>query len=153
MIQQHILINEPTPFISLNGKRSKQEWRAIRQHMVDSLGEYLQQPIEIIDSSIEESIVDDEALCCAIRSLPTNSPLALTWEGRLGMDIIEEKPYVSTSLFLFSQGERITTAEQTSSYLELVYEPSESTQGAWRTLGWIEDIYGEFEHITEYTGR
>ena len=139
--------------IFLNRTRSKEEWRAIRQYLISSLGEYLQQPVEVVDASIEESIVDDEALCCVIRSLPTDSPLALTWEGRLGLDIIEEKPYVSTSLFLFSQGERITTTEHTSSYLELVYEPTESTPGAWRTLGWIEDIYGEFAHITEYTGR
>ncbi len=139
--------------IFLNRTRSKEEWRAIRQHMVGSLGEYLQQPIEVIDASIEESIVDDEALCCVIRSLPSNSPLALTWEGRLGLDIIEEKPYVITSLFLFSQGQRIAIAGHTSSYLELVYELTENTQGAWRTLGWIEDIYGEFEDITEYTGR
>lgn len=137
----------------VNGKRSKEEWLAIREHLVDTLSGYLQQPIEIMDSSIDESIVDQDALCCAIRSLPASSPLALAWEGRLGAEIIEGKPYVSTSLFLFSHGQRITAAEQIGTYLELVYEPTNNHEKGWHSLGWIEDIDGEFEHLTEYTGK
>jgi hypothetical protein len=47
----------------------------------------------------------------------------------------------------------LCVAGQTGSYLELVYEKFENSKGAWRSLGWLEDVYGEFEDISEFSGK
>jgi hypothetical protein len=47
----------------------------------------------------------------------------------------------------------LCVAGQTGSYLELVYEKFENSKGAWRSSGWLEDVYGEFEDISEFSGK
>jgi hypothetical protein len=76
----------------------------------------------------------------------------MAWEGILGMDVIEGKPYVSAPLFLFSHGRRLTVSERLGSYLEFTYDRTANGSGRWRSLGWVEDIYGEYQSIDKYTG-
>jgi hypothetical protein len=152
---------------SAGGHRSEEEWAEIAQHLVQTLGEYLNQRVELV----RMSVVDDEALCCSIRSvgyfgepltavwenvlrgnITENKPLAVAWEGILGLDVIEDKPYVSASLFLFRHGRRLTVSERFGSYLEFLYEHSANGYGRWRSLGWMEDIYDEYQSIDAYTG-
>ena len=140
--------------IYFENQRTREDWSAIVNYLVKTLENYLQQQVDIVDDTIEASIVDNEALCCSIRSAVSFAgALALAWEGRLGMEMIEDKPYVSASLFLFSCKKRLTVAGQGGSYVELIYEQSDNGNGGWRSLGWMEDIYGEFENIDEYSGE
>ena len=94
--------------------RSDKDWSIIIEHLVTSVGEYLQQQAVIMSSEV----VDNEALFCRIRSASQFcGPLALAWEGRLGIDIIEDKPYVSASIFLFSQRKRLVLTSQSDPIL------------------------------------
>ncbi len=139
-----------------DGRRAKEEFSVFIEHLLRTLSDYLQQQIEKIDETIEESIVDDESFCCCIRSASSfGGPLAVAWEGRMGMEPVGDKgkPWVSASLFLFSHNKRLAVTEQKGSYIELVYEPNDNGKGCWRFLGWEEDIYDEFEGIDEYTGK
>ncbi len=137
--------------LSTKGQRTKEEWLAIVDYLVKRLEDYLQQQIEIIDKKIEALIIDEEAISCSIRSAVSfGGLLALAWEGRLGMELVEGKPYVSALLFLFSQNKRLAVVGQEASYIQLVYEQSDSSEGFWRYQGWLEDVYGEFEDIDEY---
>lgn len=135
--------------VPTTGKRKNEEWSAIIDYLVKTLENYLQQKIEITDESIEASIVDDEAICCSIRSASSfGGILNITWEGRLGMELIEGKPSISASLFIFSNNRRLVVAgHEEGSYVELVYEQLENNKGNWCSLGWLEDIYGEFKYI------
>ncbi len=131
---------------------TKDEFSRIIHDLVKSLSDYLQQPIEILDETLQASIVDEESFCCSICSgTYLGGPLAVAWEGRLGMEPINGKPSVSASLFLFSQNKRLSVVNQEGSYIELVYEMSEGDNGSWRSLGWLEDIYGEYKGIDEYS--
>jgi len=136
-----------------NYTRTKEEFSAIIEHLVNTLSEYLQQQIEIVDKTIEESIVDNESFCCCIRSAASfGGPLSIAWEGRLGMEAIEGKPLVSVSLFLFSHNKRLNIVGQQGSYVDLVYGRHNSGRGGWHFQGWEEDVYGEYEDIDEYSG-
>ncbi|EDX77568.1 hypothetical protein MC7420_2892 [Coleofasciculus chthonoplastes PCC 7420] len=140
--------------IPMKVNSTKEDFSEIIIFLISKLSDYLQQQIEIIDKTIEESIVDEESFCCCIRSARSlGGPLTIAWEGRLGMEPIEGKACVSASLFLFSQNNRLAVTGQESSYLELVYEPSDNSEGRWRSQGWLEDVYGEFESINQYSGQ
>jgi hypothetical protein len=153
-IMEEILIDKKIWQLPNGSQRTKEEWSGIVDYLVKTLEDYLQQGIDIVDDTIETSIVDNEALCCSIRSAVSfGGSLAVAWEGRLGMELIEDKPCVSASIFLFSLNKRLNVAGQGGSYLELIYEQSDNGNGGWRSLGWMEDIYGEFENIDEYSGK
>src|SRR5215510_12988645 len=47
------------------GHRSEEEWAEIAEHLVQTLGEYLNQRVELVTMSI----LDGDALCCSIRSV------------------------------------------------------------------------------------
>jgi hypothetical protein len=149
-----ILVEEKIWYTATDLKRSNTEWSEIVNYLIPSLEDYLQQPIKILDETIEQSIVDGQAICCSICSyVLSNHPFEIAWEGRLGIDTIDGKTIISVSLFLFSHNKRLCVAGQTGSYLELVYEKFENSKGAWRSLGWLEDVYGEFEDISEFSGK
>ncbi len=62
-MKKNVLVEQNLWQIPAEGRRTKEEFSAIIEHLVITLGDYLQQPIEIIDETIEESIVDDESFC------------------------------------------------------------------------------------------
>lgn len=153
-MNEDISIEQKIWQIPVETQRTREDWSAIVNYLVKTLENYLQQQVDIVDDTIEASIVDNEALCCSIRSAGSFAgSLAVAWEGRLGMEMIEDKPCVSASLFLFSCNKRLTVAGQRGSYVELIYEQSDNGNGGWCSLGWMEDIYGEFENIDEYSGE
>lgn len=66
----------------------------------------------------------------------------------------ERKPWVSASLFLFSQHQRLSVSKfKQGSYIELVYELDDNGKGRWFCLGWEEGVYGEYEGIDESGGK
>ncbi len=131
-------------------QRTQAEFSVIIERLVEALSEYLQQQIETVDQTLEESIIDDESFCCSIRSSNTfATPFDLAWEGILGMELIEGEPHVSASIFLFSKDSRLGLVGHEGSYLELVYQRSDIGAGYWSSLGWIDDIYGEFNNISK----
>lgn len=131
------------------GHLSSEEWSAIADRLVETLGDYLQQRVLLVDAAV----IDGEALSCSIRSArPIGGPLALAWEGRLGTETIDGTPHVSASLFLFSQATRLAVAGQRGSYIELVFEATDGGGGRWQSLGWMQDVYREFESVDTYTG-
>ena len=130
------------------GQWTEEDWSAIINHLTQALSTYLGQTVKLIDSSI----IDGEALCCSIRGeTMLAGPLELTWEGRLGLELINDRPHVSAFLFLFSQGKRLRTTGQSGSYLLLTYQPDSSGVPRWHSDGWQEDVYGEFESINGST--
>ncbi len=152
-MKSEISVEEKIWRISVDLKHSHKEWLEIVTYLIKTLEDYLQEPIEVLDQGIEESIVDDEAICCSIcSSISLHQRFGIAWQGRLGIDIINSKPVISVSLFLFSHNKRLCVAGHMGSYMEIIYEKIENNQGAWRSLGWLEDIYGEFENITEFSG-
>jgi hypothetical protein len=132
-----------------SGSRTEEEWNRLVEHLLQSLSAFLRQQIVLI----EREVLDSEALFCRIRSAATiGGPLSIGWEGRLGLEVIEGQSHVSVSLFLFSQGRRLSAALQAGSYLELVYERTSDGTGQWRSDGWQEDIYDEYRFIDTYSG-
>jgi len=93
-------INQDIKKLLEKGCQTKQDWSVLATHLVKTLGDYLQQHIEMT----ELSIIDDEALFCCIRgALPLGEPIDIVLEKILGLDMIEEKLHISASIFLFSQ--------------------------------------------------
>jgi hypothetical protein len=125
----------------------KQDCEEIINYLFGSLKDYLKLPIEII----EPSAIDLNSFCCTFRSTPLGGPLRLTFLGIMGMQLIGETsiPNVQATIFLFSQGKRLVLSEPLRSIFELVYERIDDISGAWRTLGWDQDEFGEYEEIDE----
>lgn len=98
-----ILVEEKIWYTATDLKRSNTEWSEIVNYLIPSLEDYLQQPIKILDETIEQSIVDGQAICCSICSyVLSNHPFEIAWEGRLGIDTIDGKTIISVSLSLIS---------------------------------------------------
>ncbi|MGC4877603.1 hypothetical protein ACLQ26_15280 [Micromonospora sp. DT43] len=121
-------------------------WRAEIAAIVDSLSAHLDQTVELVNLTEME-----DAFSCLLRgpAVPT-SGFQLTWKGVLGMEIIDGRPDVALSMFLFSRGERIRLATHRGSYVELLYEGPLDGTGTWRDLGWTEDPFGEFDAHDEW---
>jgi hypothetical protein len=87
------------------GMAMTERWRIKLNELVESLSQFLQSPIKVIDASA----VGEDAFSCYFRSaLPRAGVLAITWEGLLRHEPIEGRPSTSASLFLFSQRKRLT---------------------------------------------
>ncbi|MEU6036396.1 hypothetical protein ABZ801_13385 [Actinomadura sp. NPDC047616] len=117
---------------------------------------FLQEPVFLAEP-IEKCLFDDgfDGFSCLIRSSPpAGNGFQLCWEGVLGMQLIDGKPDVSVSLFLYSRNHRLGMMNHTDgSYLEIVYEGSLENGGQWTTLEWLEDGFGEFLAYDSYGGQ
>jgi len=99
--------------------------------------------------------VDEEGFCWTFKADVSKhlfQPFCISFNGVIGMSLNydEDKPHYSASLFLFGGGHRLTT-KNNESYIELFYEKQPDGTGEWRSLGWQEDEFWEFEDVEENT--
>ncbi|MEH1823847.1 MAG: hypothetical protein V7L22_00535 [Nostoc sp.] len=80
-------------------------------------------------------------------------PLSLTWSALIGGDIIgtEESGdtfHVSILLFLFdTTGNNRLRLKTGESFLSFAFEKQSNNNGHWRSLGWCQDEWGEWENL------
>ncbi|GAB3987780.1 hypothetical protein GCM10029978_107910 [Actinoallomurus acanthiterrae] len=96
--------------------------------------------------------MDDDAFSCLIRSSPPQGEaFQLCWEGVLGMEPIDGKPFTSASLFLYSRDRRLAVASHNGgSYLWIVYEGSLERGGRWSNPRWQLDEFDEYLMYDSY---
>lgn len=130
---------------------TQESWAEAIGRLVASLAEFLEESLELNEISVEYIRNGDTAVVAFIDIMkPFGGPLSLAWRGALGVELHEDRPYVSASIFLFCLGKRLSLAgHEKGSYIELVCEPTPAGLGQWKVLGWFEDIYGEYVGIDE----
>lgn len=130
---------------------TKVVWTGIIKSLVKSLSEFLATSVELNEMSAEDICDGDIRVIALVHSAkPFGGPLSVAWQGALAVELHEDRPYVSASLFLFCLGKRLSVADhKMGSYVELIHEPTSVGSGQWRVLGWLRDTYGEYEDIDE----
>jgi hypothetical protein len=128
---------------------TRERWIEIIGGLVTSLAEFVERPVAVNEISIEDiSDGDTRAVALINSSKPFGGPLSLAWEGALGVELHEDRPYVTVSIFLFCLVKRLSVAEHNAgSYIELMYDPTPDGLGQWKVLGWLKDIYREWEDV------
>ncbi|MGI5171216.1 hypothetical protein ACQEU3_43385 [Spirillospora sp. CA-253888] len=126
--------------------RPSGRWGATIDALVASLAAHLGQQVTLVD----RGEMEDAFSCLLHGPEPSGPSLQMAWEGVLGMQYIDGKPDISVSLFLYSRGRRLRLADQSASYLGIVYEGPFDGSGAWRDMGWLQDDFGEFEGYDRY---
>lgn len=120
-------------------------------YLVKRLEKFLQ--VKLLLNTFEGDDIDG-GFCWTFRAdLPENNsftPFFISFNGVIGMELNydENKPHYSASLFLFGNGQRLFTKDN-KSYIELFYEKKSNNPGEWRSLGWQEDEFWEFEDVEE----
>ena len=104
-----------------------------------------------VQLDIEDStIVDATALSVTVSSRgEIGGPLRLRYRGIVGLESIDDAPYISAVLFLYSAGTRLSVGGDDASYLAFAYERSDDCDGHWRLEGWRSDEYGEYAGFAE----
>jgi hypothetical protein len=107
-----------------------------------------------VELDVEDStIVDGTALSVTVSSRDEfGGPLRLRYAGIVGSVSIDDAPYVSAVLFVYSAGVRLSVGGDEASYLAFVYERSDPGVGHWRLQGWQSDEYGEYAGFAELPG-
>lgn len=143
-IDAHIF-RTPVPSI-----RTSDEWAAITRHLCEELSRVLG-----VELSVENSmIVDDTTLSLSVCSRSELAgPLRIRYRGIVGLAPIDDAPYVSAVLFVYSSGLRLSVDGDEASFLAWVYERSDAGAGQWRLDGWQSDEYGEYAGFAELPDR
>lgn len=116
----------------------------------DQLAGFLGVELDVEDSTI----VDGTALSVTVSSRDEfGGPLRLRYRGIIGSASIDDAPYVSAVLFVYSAGARLSVGDDEASYLAFVYERSSDGGGQWRLEGWRSDEYGEYAGFAELPVR
>lgn len=104
-----------------------------------------------VELDVEDStIVDGTVLSVTVSSHDELAgPLRLRYRGIVGLEAIDNAPYISAVMFVYSAGVRLSVGDDEVSYLAFVYERSESGAGHWRLDGWHSDEYGEYAGFAE----
>jgi hypothetical protein len=114
--------------------------------LCDQLSGLLGAQLDVEDSTI----VDGTALSITVSSRgETAGPLRIRYRGIVGLESIDDAPYVSAVLFVYSAGARLSVGADEASYLAFVYERSGDGVGQWRLEGWRSDEYGEYAGFAE----
>lgn len=115
--------------------------------LCDQLSGFLGVELDIEDSTI----VDGAALSVTVCSRGVfGGPLRLRYAGIVGSVSIDDAPYISAVLFVYSAGVRLSVGGDEASYLAFVHERSDdSSAGQWRLHGWQSDEYGEYAGFAE----
>jgi hypothetical protein len=126
--------------------RPSGEWQTITRHLCDQLSGSLG-----VELSVEDSlVVDDTALSVTVVSRSELAgPLRIRYAGIVGLASIDDAPYVSAVLFVYSSGVRLSVDRDEASFLAWAYERSDAGIGQWRLDGWQGDEYGEYEGFAE----
>jgi len=119
-------------------------WKEIALYLVSRLTDFLGQEVDLVDLEL----VDEGSFTGRIVSRSRiGGPLAIEWWGVLGMERVEGEPYVSATLFMYSMKQRLGIESPKGSAIEIVFERRSGGVAAWRSLGWVVDIYGEWNHV------
>ncbi|TGO02748.1 hypothetical protein PN36_19575 [Candidatus Thiomargarita nelsonii] len=125
---------------------STEQWLGIVEPVLEKLHIFLKMSIE--HEELENNV--DDGFCIDIWS-PNYllGPLALSWKGILGGQILDEgcRIHISAILFLYCNKKKLITKEE-DSFLEFVYEEN-SGKGEWKLNGWFEDEYQEYEFFDQ----
>jgi hypothetical protein len=123
---------------------SEAQWRETAVYLGERLRDFL--GFEVIAEPM--TLLEFDAFSCGLHGgAAFGGVLQLEWCGVLGMEPIDGRSHVSASLFLFSQRRRLRLAGQLGSSLELVFERRDDGPGQWVSLGWHDDVYGEYEGV------
>ncbi|MGN6869714.1 MAG: hypothetical protein ACTHMY_15080 [Solirubrobacteraceae bacterium] len=114
--------------------------------LCDQLSGFLGVELDVEDSTI----VDGTALSATVSNRDEfGGPLRLRYRGIVGSESIDDAPYVSAVLFVYSAGVRLSVDGDEASYLAFVYERADAGVGHWRLDGWQSDEYGEYAGFAE----
>jgi hypothetical protein len=115
--------------------------------LCDQLSGFLGVELDVEDSTI----VDGNALSVTVASRHEfGGPLRLRYRGIVGLQSIDDVPYISAVMFVYSAGSRLSVGEDEASYLAFGYERSDDgSAGRWRLDGWHSDEYGEYAGFAE----
>lgn len=120
------------------------DWSAVIEHLRATLAAFLKHEV-VVDVVL---LAEPDAFCVAIEGRGSlGGVFDVQWTGRLGMQPIEGKSNTSVTLFLFSMQKRLQVSGHAGSTLELSFAQRENGLGEWISLGWREDVYGEWEGI------
>jgi hypothetical protein len=122
------------------------------KYLVKRLESYLQSKL-ILNTYQDE--ISEEGFCWTFKSDNINaffSTFSMTFNGIIGMqtNLDGNTPHYCAGLFLFGDKIRLISKDE-KSYIELFYEKQSNGIGEWRSLGWQEDEFGEFEDVEEET--
>jgi hypothetical protein len=121
--------------------RAPEEWAAITAHLCEQLGRCLGVALDVEDSTT----VGDTALSVTVSSRgELAGPLRVRYRGIIGLQPIEDAPYITAVLFVYSSGARLSLDGDEASFLAWEYERSATGGGHWRLHGWQSDEYGEY---------
>ncbi len=115
--------------------------------LCEQLSGFLGVALDVEDSTI----VDGATLSVTVSSRAEfGGPLRLRYRGIVGSESIDDVPYISAVMFVYSAGVRLSVGEDEASYLSFVYERSDDgSAGHWRLDGWHSDEYGEYAGFAE----
>lgn len=120
------------------------DWSAVIEHLRASLAAFLQHEV-VVDVVL---LAEPDAFCCSIEGRGAlGGVFDVQWTGRLGMQPIEGASHASATLILFSMQKRLQVSGHASSTLELSFVRREHGAGEWISLGWQEDVHGEWASI------
>jgi len=104
-----------------------------------------------VELDVEDTtIVDGTALSVTVSSRDeVGGPLRLRYRGIVGLESIDDAPYVSAVLFVYSCGVRLSLDGDEASFLAFAYERSDAGVGHWQLHGWQSDEYGEYAGFAE----
>jgi hypothetical protein len=126
--------------------RASEEWQAITRSLCERLSHRLGVDLDVEDASV----IDGTTLSITVSSRrELAGPLRIRYRGIVGLAPIDDAPYVSAVLFVYSSGARLSTDGGEASFLALVYERSDAGVGRWRLDGWQSDEYGEYGGFAE----
>jgi hypothetical protein len=129
-----LIFLEPVP-----AARTAEEWDAIVERLVSTLGDALDLPLVIH----RRDVISGVALSCQVKTgAPVAGPLEIGLTATIGFEVIQQRPVVNAFVFLFTGGTRLSARGVEESFAELLYEPG----GRWRLHGWAADEYGEFSN-------
>ncbi len=118
------------------------DWSAVIEHLRAGLAAFLKHEV-VVDVML---LAEADAFCCAIEGRGSlGGVFEVQWTGRLGMQPIDGVSKTTATLFLFSMKKRLQVRGHAGSTLELSFERRERGPGEWISLGWREDIHGEWE--------
>ncbi len=147
-MQVNTLLEEKLWKITRPNPLDKNELVEIIEYVFKRLSGYLQQPLEVIG----QDALSEDSFCRSFRGeIVPNDPFKITYVGLLELGLVGDdfKPHINAWIFLFGEHHRLTAGEPAQTYVEFVYDKIDEKSGNWRSLGWMEDEFGQYEDIEE----
>ena len=126
---------------------NQDDLRSIIDYLFERLSSCLKEPLEVIG----KDSLDEDSFCRSFRGSLSSEIFKITYVGLLELTLVGDnfKPQINAWIFLFGDHFRLTAGQSDRSYLELVYDKFSENKGNWRSLGWMNDEFGQHEDIKE----